>query len=179
MQLCCLRGSAKHRIDIATHHPFEAVQLALKHNHLVRIAGLRVDEKQDAKDVARSAYLPSISNTSRVLRVTDRQFIEIARGSLGTIAGTPIPEATGLISQGGQTFVTKRTDACSANHQLFTKIKPENEAAQADLNVSRANAQETQIEVALKVHQIYYQLLIAQLRGTRRGQNPRRSGPAE
>src|SRR6202044_3810996 len=84
----------------------EAVQLALKHNHLVRIANLRVDEKKDAKDVARSAYLPSISNTSRVLRVTDTQFIEIARGSLGTIAGTPIPEATDVISQGGGTFVT-------------------------------------------------------------------------
>ena len=48
--------------------------------------------------------------------------------------------------------------------QLFTRVKPANDAAQADMNASRANAQETQNEVALKVHQIYYQLLIAQLR---------------
>src|ERR1700730_9770484 len=40
----------------------EAVQLALKHNHFARIAGFKVDEMKDAKDVARSAYLPSIKN---------------------------------------------------------------------------------------------------------------------
>jgi outer membrane protein TolC len=143
----------------------EAVELALKHNHVVRIAGLKVDEKQDAKDVARSAYLPSIRNESRVLRVTDTQFIEIARGSLGTVAGTPIPAASDVISQGGRTFVTSGTGLVQPLSQLFTRIRPENEAAQADLNASRADAQETQNEVALKVHQIYYQLLIAQLRG--------------
>ncbi len=34
----------------------EAVQLALKHNHIVRIAGFQVQEKQHAKEVARSGY---------------------------------------------------------------------------------------------------------------------------
>jgi outer membrane protein TolC len=141
----------------------EAVQLALKHNHAVRIADLNVVEKQDAKEIARSAYLPSIRNESSVLRVTDRQFIEIARGSLGTVAGTPIPEAPGVISQGGQTFVISGTTLVQPLTQLFTRIKPQNDAAQADVNASRANAQETQNEVALKVHQIYYQLIVAQL----------------
>src|SRR5271154_4963421 len=144
----------------------EAVQLALKQNHVVRIAGLKVDQKQDAKEIARSAYLPSIRNESRILRVTDTQFIEIARGSLGTVGGTPIPETSDVISQGGRTFVTSGTGLVQPLTQLFTRIKPENEVAQADLNASRADAQETQNEVALKVHQIYYQLLIAQLRGT-------------
>lgn len=143
----------------------EAVQLALKQNHVVRIAGLKVAEKQDAKDVARSAYLPSVRNESRILQVTDTQFIQIARGSLGTIAGTPVPDTSDVISQGGRTFVTSGTGLVQPLSQLFTRIKPENEAAQADLNASRADAQETQNEVALRVHQIYYQLLIAQLRG--------------
>src|SRR5271154_6908355 len=142
----------------------EAVQLALKQNHFVRIAGLKVDEKQDAKEVARSAYLPSIRNESSILRATNTQFIEIARGSLGTVAGTPIPETSDVISQGGRTFVTSGTGLVQPLSQLFTRVRPENEAAQADLNASRANAQETQNEVALRVHQIYYQLLIAQLR---------------
>lgn len=142
----------------------EAVQLALKSNHVVRIAGLKVDEMQDAKDVARSAYLPSIRNESRILRVTDTQFIDIARGSLGTVAGTPVPETTDVLSQGGRTFITNGTGLVQPLSQLFTRIKPENEAAQADVRASRADAQETQNEVALKVHQIYYQLLIAQLR---------------
>jgi len=69
----------------------EAVQLALKHNHIVLIAGLQVQEKAHAKEAARSGYFPSITNESRVLQVTDTQFIQIPQGSLGTVAGTPIP----------------------------------------------------------------------------------------
>ena len=55
----------------------EAVQLALKHNHVVRIAGYKVEEKEHAKDVVRSAYFPILRNDSNVLRVTDTQFIGI------------------------------------------------------------------------------------------------------
>lgn len=141
----------------------EAVQLALMHNHVVRIAGFKVLEQQEARAAARSAYLPSITNESQILRVTDTQFIEIGAGSLGTVAGTPIPQTSDIINQGGRTFVTSGTMLVQPLSQLFTRIRPENEAAQADLNASRADAQETQNEVALKVHQIYYQLLIAQL----------------
>jgi len=144
----------------------EAVQLALKQNHLVRIAALKVAEKQDAKEIAKSAYLPSIRNESAIARVTDTQFIEIARGSLGTVAGTPIPETSDVLNQGGRTFVTSGTGIVQPLSQLFTRIRPVNKAAQADLNASRADAQQTQNDVALKVHQIYYQLLIAQLRSS-------------
>ena len=42
----------------------EAVQLALKHNHNVRIAGFAVDEKQHAKEAAKGSYFPSIRNDS-------------------------------------------------------------------------------------------------------------------
>jgi outer membrane protein TolC len=41
----------------------EAVELALKHNHVVRISALHVEEEQHAKEVARSAYLPTIRNS--------------------------------------------------------------------------------------------------------------------
>jgi outer membrane protein TolC len=142
----------------------EAVQLALKQNHLVRIAALRVAEKQDAKEIAKSAYLPSVRNESAIARVTDTQFIEIAPGSLGTVAGTPIPQATDVINQGGRTLVTSGTTLAQPLSQLFTRIKPTNRMAQADLDASRAEAQQTQNQVVLRVRQTYYQLLVAQLR---------------
>ena len=141
----------------------EAVQLALKHNHLVRIANFQVEEKQHAKDVARSAYIPSIKNDSRLFQVTDTQFIQIAAGSLGTAAGTPIPTQSVTLNQGGHTFITSGTTLAEPLTQLFTRIKPKNEMARADLNVTRANSQQTENEVALKVHQLYYRVLIAQL----------------
>jgi outer membrane protein len=142
----------------------EAVQLALKHNHMVRIAEFQVEEKQHAKEVAKSDYLPTIENESKLLRLTDTQFVGFPVGSLGSVGGSPIPTVPITISQGGKTVVTSGTTLTQPLTQLFTRVKPANDAAQADLNASRADAQETQNEIALKVHQVYYQLLIAQLR---------------
>jgi outer membrane protein TolC len=81
----------------------EAVQLALQHNHGVRIAGYKVEEKQHAKEVARSEYFPSIRNDSNFVHLTDTQLIQIFAGSLGTVAGSPVPAANSIINQGGLT----------------------------------------------------------------------------
>src|SRR5437660_11310095 len=87
----------------------EAVQLALKHNHNVRIAGYAVDEKQHAKEAAKGSYFPSIRNDSSFLRVTDTQLIQINPGSLGTAGGTPIPPVGSVINQGGRSLTTSGT----------------------------------------------------------------------
>jgi outer membrane protein TolC len=141
----------------------EAVQLALKHNHYVRIANFQVEAKQHAKDVAKSGYIPTIKNESRLFELTDTQFIQIAAGSLGTVGGTPIPVTSDILNQGGRTLVTSGTTLAEPLTQLFTRVKPSNDIARADLNATRANSQETENEVALKVHQLYYRVLIAQL----------------
>lgn len=141
----------------------QAVQLALKHNHVVRIAGLQVQEKQHAKEFARSGYFPSVTNESRVFTVTDTQLIQIPAGSLGTAAGSPIPAQSTIINQGGRTFVTSGTMLSQPLTQLLTRVKPSNEIAREDLKATRANEQETVNEIALRVHQIYYQILVTQL----------------
>jgi len=142
----------------------EAVQLALKQNHFVRIAGLRAEEKEHAKEVARSSYLPTIRNESSFVHLTDTQLIQIDAGSLGTVAGTPVPSVNSIINQGGRNLATSGTMLEQPLTQLFTRVKPANDAARADLNAARANEQETENEVALKVREIYYSVLIAQLR---------------
>ena len=142
----------------------EAVQLALKQNHFVRIAGLRAEEKEHAKEVARSSYLPTIRNESSFVHLTDTQLIQIDAGSLGTVAGTPVPSVNSIINQGGRNLATSGTMLEQPLTQLFTRVKPANDAARADLNAARANARETENEVALKVREIYYSVLIAQLR---------------
>jgi outer membrane protein TolC len=134
----------------------------LKHNHLVRIAGLHVNEKLHAKDVAKSSYFPTLRNDSGVLNVTDTQFIAIPAGSLSGSATTPVPPRTAILNQGGLTFLTSGTQLIQPLTQ-YLKIKSQNDIAQADLNSTRNQAQQTQNDIALKVHQIYYQLLIAQL----------------
>jgi outer membrane protein TolC len=139
----------------------EAVQLALKHNHAVRIAGFKVEEKQHAKEMARSAYYPLLRNDSGVLNVTDTQFIGISQGSLGTIDGTPIPDKSVTLNQGGHTFITSGTSLTQPLTELL-KIKPANDIAQAELNATRDKARQTENAIALRVHQIYYRILIVQ-----------------
>jgi outer membrane protein TolC len=141
----------------------EAVQLALKHNHLVRIAAFKVEEKQHAKDVARSSYFPLLRNDSNLLQVTDTQFIGIPQASLGSVGGTPIPEREVILNQGGKTFITSGTSLTEPLTELL-KIKPANDIAAADLSASRDSEHQTENEVALRVHQIYYRILMAQAR---------------
>jgi outer membrane protein TolC len=140
----------------------EAVQLALRHNHVVRIAGFQVEEKQHAKDEARSSYFPTLRNDSSVRHLTDTEFIAIQAGSLGSPANTAIPGRTVVLNQGAKTSVTSGTELTQPLTQYF-KFKPQNDIARAELNSTRDQARQTENDVALKVHQIYYQLLIAQL----------------
>jgi outer membrane protein TolC len=139
----------------------EAVQLAVKHNHAIRIAGYKVEEKEHAKNVARSSYFPILRNDSGVLRVTDFQFIGIPAGSLGNIGGTAIPTSSVVLSQGGQTFVTSGTSLTQPLMQLL-KVRSVNDMAREELTATRNKGRQTENTVALGVHQIYYQVLIAQ-----------------
>jgi len=139
----------------------EAVQLALKHNHNVRIAGYAVDEKQHAKEAAKGSYYPSIRNDSSFLRLTDTQLIQIAPGSLGTAGGAPIPPASSVINQGGRSLTISGTQITQPLTSLL-KIKRANEIAEAEVKASREKAQLTGNDVALAVHEVYYRVLIAQ-----------------
>ena len=139
----------------------EVVQLALKHNHDIRIAGYTVEEKQHAKEVAKSSYFPSIRNDSSFIHATDTQLIQIKAGSLGVAGGTQIPPVEAIISQGGKNFITSGTQITQPLTTLL-KIRRENDLAQAELKASRETTELTRNDVALAVHEVYYQVLIAQ-----------------
>jgi outer membrane protein TolC len=139
----------------------EAVQLALKHNHDIRIAGYTVEEKQHAKEIAKSSYFPSIRNDSSFMHLTDTQLLEINAGSLGVAGGTQIPPVSSIINQGGRDLTTSGTQITQPLTTLL-KIKRANDVAQAEVKASREKAQLTGNDVALAVHQVYYKILIAQ-----------------
>lgn len=126
----------------------EAVQLALKHNHVVRMATYHVQESEHAKEAARSSYLPSLRNDTNAGHLTDTQFIAIPEGSLANIAGTPIPERTAVLNQGGLTFVTSGTQLTQPLLELW-QIRSANDVAAAETRVARNKAQGTENRVAL------------------------------
>ena len=133
----------------------DAVELALKHNHVARIAALHVEEEQHAKEVARSAYLPTLKNESTFAHLTDTQFIAIPAGAFGIVGGNTIPPQQFNINQGDKNFIASRTGLTQPLTELF-KIKAGNDVARAELSASREKARGVENDVALKVRQLYY-----------------------
>jgi outer membrane protein TolC len=68
--------------------PREAAQLASKHDHDIRLASYTVEEKQHAKEIAKSSYLPPYETTAAFGHLTDTQLTENNAGSLGVAGGT-------------------------------------------------------------------------------------------
>ena len=139
----------------------EAVELALKHNHSVRIASLHVNEEQHAKEVARSAYLPKIRNDSTFAHATDTEFIGFPPGSLGVVGNSAIPPRLLTITQGEKNFIVSGTGLTQPLTELF-KIKAGNDAARAELDASREKSRGVENDVALKVRELYYSVLVVQ-----------------
>jgi outer membrane protein TolC len=139
----------------------EAVELALRHNHVVRIAAFHVEEKRHAKEVARSAYLPTIRNDSTIAHATDTQFIAIPAGGLGVVGGTAIPGRQFTLNQGDKNFIVSGTGLTQPLTELF-KIKAGNDVARAELDASREKTRGVENDVALKVRQLYYKILVVQ-----------------
>jgi outer membrane protein TolC len=139
----------------------EAVALALKHNHAVRIAALHIEEEQHAKEVARSAYLPLLRNDSIFAHLTETQFISFPAGSLGVVGNTVIPPQQLIINQGEKNIIASGTGLTQPLTQMF-KIRAGNDVARAELNASREKARGVENDVALKVREIYYNVLLLQ-----------------
>jgi outer membrane protein TolC len=147
------RGSAAQRsINLN-----QAVELALKHNHNVRIASFKVEEQEHAKEVARSAYLPTLRNDTTFVDVTDSQFIEIPAGSLGAA----IPTQDHVLNQGGKHIFISGTGLTQPLTELF-KIRAANDAARSEIEASRSKARNVKNEVELKVRRLYYRILVTQ-----------------
>jgi outer membrane protein TolC len=142
----------------------QAIDLALKQNRDVKLAHLAVVDSQHKKEIARSDYFPHIRNQSSVLHITDLAGVDIPAGAFGNHPDTgPIPGQNLFLDQGGATSYTSGTGLEQPLTQMF-KIHASNRAATADLNTARVQVDQTQNEVALKVRQLYYGILIAQLK---------------
>src|SRR5262249_8889417 len=73
----------------------------------------------------------------------------------------PIPGRQFTINQGDKDFISSGTGLTQPISELF-KIKAANDVARADLNASREKARGVQNDVALKVRQLYYKILVVQ-----------------
>lgn len=120
----------------------EAVELALKQNRNLKIAHFKVQEAQQEKAGAKSQYLPTLSNETKLLHVTELQNIDIPAGSFGRISGVgPSPPRDLFIDQGKTTLVDSGTSLSEPLTQLI-RIHQQNKAADAEQGASRLAAGE-------------------------------------
>jgi outer membrane protein TolC len=138
----------------------QAITLALKQNHSVRLSSLSVDQMRSKKDEARSNYFPQIKASGSVLHITELAGVEIPAGALGNFASTgPVPSKPLFIDQGGLTSYTGGVGLEQPLTQLF-RIHQANVAAKEDVLVAKTQLDQTQDAIALQVRQLYYNILI-------------------
>jgi outer membrane protein len=141
----------------------EAVDLALQQNRMVKIARLQVQENQEKKATAKSLYFPTLKNESNVLHISELQNITIPTASFGVIPGViAFPPRDIAIDQGKQTLITSGTSLVQPLTQLL-RIRQENKIAQAEVAASQSEVRKAEVDVALKVHEMYYTVLVAEL----------------
>jgi outer membrane protein TolC len=143
----------------------QAVDLALRQNRSVKLAKLAVVENEKKKDIASADYWPRLKNESTILHVTELQQLVIPAGSLEVpgIAGS-VPSKPAIIGQGTFTGYTSGTGLSQPLTPMF-KVHQENRAATADIHSADEKLKEAENDVVLKVSQLYYGILIAQLKG--------------
>jgi outer membrane protein TolC len=140
----------------------EAVSLALQQNRVLKIARFKVQETEQRKDGARSAYFPVITNQSNALHISELQDLSIPAGALGNAAGVPIPNRNTALPQGKETLVSSGTMIAQPLTQLL-RIRQENRIAAAEVASSRDDLKNTENTIALQVHTLYFNILIARL----------------
>ena len=142
----------------------EAIDLALKQNRSLKLAQLGVAGSQYKKEIARAAYFPHIKNESAILHVTELAGVELPAGSLAHGAATGLIPAQNLfVGQGALTTYTSGTGLLQPLTQMF-KIRESNRAATADINTAKITVNQAENEIALRVRQLYYGILISQLK---------------
>jgi outer membrane protein TolC len=140
----------------------EAVRLALQQNRALKIARLKVKENESRKAAAHSDYLPTITNQSNVLHISELQNITVPAGSLGNVAGANLPPQSISVDQGKQTLYASGTMITQPLTQLL-RIRQENRVALAEIATSRDELKNAENQVALQVQALYFGILVAQL----------------
>jgi outer membrane protein TolC len=140
----------------------QAIDLALKQNHSVRLGSLSVEQTQSKKDEARSNYLPQIKASGSVLHLTELSGIEIPAGAFGNFPSTGLVPSTSLtIDQGAATGYTGGVGLEQPLTQLF-RIRQANVAAKQDVLLAKTQLDQTEDAIALQVRKLYYDILINQ-----------------
>jgi len=142
----------------------EAVSLATQHNSAVKIAGQKVNEMDARIREARASYFPSIANDSSAVHISNQQRIDIPQGALGVYPEIgALPGSAVSLAQGDSNFLLSTTTLSQPISQFF-KIRAGVNVARADAAAARADARRAADEIAFKVKDLFYAILVTERR---------------
>jgi multidrug efflux pump subunit AcrB/outer membrane protein TolC len=140
----------------------EAISLALKGNAVVKVARLKVTENAHRAGAARANYFPQVTTDANLWRVSERQSLAIPAGSLGVLPQIgAVPSQSVTVFQGLSTLAFATTTAAQPITQLW-KIREADRAARQDVRIATHDSRRAENEIALKVQEAYYGVLILQ-----------------
>jgi outer membrane protein TolC len=158
-----LAAAAQNTAEVRRLTLTDAIHLALTHNRELKIARLKVGETEQKRAQAKASYFPELKNESTFLHTTALQNISLPTGAFGVFQGVgPVPASDILIDQGRKTFETSGTSLAQPLTQLI-RIHQADRIALSEIAVSRDELKKAETEVALKVHELYYSILVARL----------------
>ncbi|MGQ9633683.1 MAG: efflux RND transporter permease subunit [Bryobacteraceae bacterium] len=142
----------------------EALELASRQNPLVQLAQLKVKEAQARQTTARANYFPQVASEGLLTRLSSEQRIELPRGSLGVFPSLgPLPQQDLTVLQGLNALQLVRT---SVNQPLtqWIRIRAGERVAAQDVKIAGEELRKARNEVALKVREAFYGLLLYRAR---------------
>ena len=138
----------------------EATALAVKQNSMVKLANFKVKEAESRVGAARSNYYPQLRNDSAFVRLGEQQEVDLPRGALGVYPGLgPIPPVTVPFVLAENNLVISSTTVTQPVTHLF-KIRDGVRAANAEAGIARSDVRRAEVEIALKVKELYYGILV-------------------
>jgi outer membrane protein TolC len=141
----------------------EAVQLAISQNRDLKIARLRVTESEQRKAQVHSGYFPELKNHSSVLGLTALENLEIPAGAFGVVPNIGLVPSRNLqINQGSSTVETSGTALVQPLTQLI-RIRQQDRIVASETASTRDDVKKAENEVAVKVHQLYFGILVSVL----------------
>ncbi len=141
----------------------QAIDLALKNNHLLAIGGYKVVERTSARRAVMSDYYPKVSNSSSYLHFTQSSALQFSQGAFGTFPGLgTLPSKNLIVPQGDLDNIVSRSQIAQPITQLF-KIHDANRAATAEEAAASQDLEASRNQIALGVRQLYYAVLAIQL----------------
>ncbi len=140
----------------------EAVDLALRDNALLKIARLKVRESAKRSLAVRADTYPRLTNEANVWQTLNRQQVTIPAGVFGRFSEEAVlPPSPIRIEQGGNSLFFTSTTLGQPLTQLI-KLHHGRRIAALDVDLAATDVRRAENEIAVKVHELYFAMLIAQ-----------------